>query len=94
MGVIGLLMMLVMVAVFSMAFAFAIPLVVDGSPPVEALKLSFSGCWRNLGALAVFGLIYILLGIIASLLFGLGWLLLVPVMVLALYCGYQEIYGD
>jgi len=92
---IGFLLMLVLMALVSMAFAFALPLVVlDGRPPVEALKLSFSGCWRNLGALAVFGLIYMLLVVIASIPFGLGLLILIPVTVLALYCGYREVYSN
>ncbi len=89
----GFLMVVALGTLVSMAFVFAVPLVVlDGQRPVDALKLSLAGCWQNLGALAVFGLIYILATVVAAIPFGLGLLILLPVTLLALYCAYQDLY--
>jgi len=59
---------------------------------VEALKASLSACWANLGALAVYGLLWIAFAIIASIPLGLGWLVLAPLMVLSTYAAYQDLF--
>ncbi len=59
-----------------------------------AMKTSLAGCWSNMGALMVYGLIYIGLAIVASIPFGLGWLVLAPVLVGSWYAGWREIFGE
>ncbi len=89
----GSLLVLLLAVLVIMAFVYAVPLVaLDGVALVEALKLSYRACWRNMGALAIFGLIYLVLGVLAILPMGLGLILLVPVSLLALYCSYDDIF--
>jgi len=80
---------------FTMAWWLATPLVVlCGAQPVDALKASFEASWKNLGALVIAGLVGIALSIVASIPFGLGWLVLMPVSVGANFAAWREIFGD
>jgi|SRR5688572_23501335 len=80
---------------FLMAWWFAPALVaLNRADALAALKASFDASWKNLGALAVFGLIFIGLAIVASIPFGVGWLVLIPVMFGALYASWREVYSE
>src|SRR5258706_2111859 len=58
-----------------MAIWFAPALVVfHNLGPVEAMKQSFTGCLRNVVPFLVYGVVMLLLGVLASIPFGLGWL--------------------
>jgi len=61
-------------------------------PPVEALKASLAACWANLGALAVYGLLWIMFAFIASIPAMLGWLVLAPLMALSTYAAYRDLF--
>ena len=77
-----------------MAQWFAPALVaLDGVSPWRAVVLSFKASLRNLGALTVFGLVTIPLAIAASLPLMLGWVILVPLLILASYCSWKEVFG-
>ncbi len=77
----------------AMAIWFAPALVMlNDLPAVAAMKLSFSGCLRNMLPFLVYGLIGIVLAIAASLPLALGWLVLVPLMVTSTYAAYKEIF--
>lgn len=77
----------------AMAFLFATPLVMlDKLSPVDSIKASFSACLKNILPLLVFSIIYILLAIAAAIPLGLGFLILIPVSILAMYCGYRSIF--
>ena len=67
-------------------------IVFRNQPPVEALKASLAACWANLGALTVYGLLWIGFAIVASILFGLGWLVLAPLMALSTYAAYRDLF--
>ena len=60
--------------------------------PVDAMKLSFRGCWRNMLPFLVYGVLCFLLAIVASIPAGLGWLVLVPVLAASAYAGYKDIF--
>jgi uncharacterized membrane protein len=62
------------------------------TPPVEALQLSWAASLKNLMAFLVFGLIYIVASIVASIPFGLGWILLLPVSMLAVFVSYRDVF--
>lgn len=80
-------------AIIMFGFIYATPLVMlDNSPPFEAIKASYSAGFKNVLPLLVFGLVYLLLAIVAAIPFGLGFLLLIPVSMLALYCSYKSIF--
>jgi uncharacterized membrane protein len=76
-----------------LGFIYATPLVMLGNmAPVESIKASYSACFKNILPLLVFGLIYLLLAVIAAIPIGLGFLILIPVSILALYCSYKSIF--
>ncbi len=85
-------LLLLLPLVLAMWFATAL-VALQPMPVFEALRTSYRGCWRNLAALSVFGLIMIPLGLIAVLPLGLGLLVLVPVTLAANYRGYVDIFG-
>jgi uncharacterized membrane protein len=78
----------------AMAYWFAPALVVlDAEEPIAALKKSFMGCWINVLAFLVYGLIYIGLAIVASIPFGLGWFVLGPMIAGSCFAGWRQIYS-
>ena len=93
MGFGGLLLILILAAVYSMAMWFAAPLVLfAGVAPIEAMKLSFKAVLANWLPVLVFGLLVIVLGLVASIPLLLGWLLLMPVLFAAMYVSYKEVF--
>jgi uncharacterized membrane protein len=92
---VGALLFLALWLPVMMAAWFAPALVMlGGVEPLAAMKLSFSGCLKNIVAFLLYGLIGILLAIVASIPLGLGWLILVPVSVATVYASYCDIFED
>jgi uncharacterized membrane protein len=92
-GMVTLLAVLALLVPVAMAFWFAPALVaLRDVPPVEALKASFRACLRNLLPMLVYGVIYIAAAAVASIPFGLGWIVLLPLLVLTIYTSYRDIY--
>ncbi len=90
---IALLVAMLLFVPLLMAFWFAPVLVVRHElPAVEAMRLSFTGCARNLLPLTVYGLAAGGLSILALLTLGLGFLVLSPVLVASVYAAYKDIY--
>jgi hypothetical protein len=84
---------LVLAFLFAMAFWFAPALVVlRNFEPIEALKASWSASWANVGPFLIYGLLWIVAAVVASIPFGLGWLVLIPLTVLGMYVAYQDIF--
>jgi uncharacterized membrane protein len=76
-----------------MAYWFAPALVMlDGMTPVAAMKLSFTGCLRNIVPFLVYGLASFGLALIAILPFFLGLLILSPILMASMYTAYRDIY--
>ena len=89
----GSLLIGVLMAPLLMAMWFAPALVFfNGMAPVDALKASFSACAANWLVFLVYGVILLVLSFFAALPVGLGFLVLVPVMVGALYASYRDIF--
>jgi len=92
-GMLAVVVGLALGAVFGMAFWFAPALVVFRNvAPIEALKQSWSATLGNIAAFLIYGVIWIVAAVVASIPFGLGWLLLIPLTMLAMYCSYQDIF--
>ncbi len=86
---------LVLGAMILMAFWFAPALVaLNREAPFAAVKKSLRGAWNNIGALMIYGLIYLGLSIVASIPFMLGWLVLGPVFVGSMYASWREVFGE
>ena len=78
-----------------MALWFAPALVVlRGLAPAAAVKESFLGCLKNIVPFLIYGLVMVVLGIVAAIPLGLGWLVLGPVAIASVYTAYRDIYGD
>jgi uncharacterized membrane protein len=89
----GLVMTLFMMPLL-MLFWFAPALIVlhDDVGIIEAMKLSFLGCIKNVLPFLIYGLVGLLLMILASIPFGLGWLVLGPVLFGTIYASYKDIF--
>lgn len=89
----AVLVFLLLLVPVAMAVWFAPSLAtLNDVPPVDAIKLSFEGCLRNIAAFLVYGILLFVLAIVASIPFGLGWLVLFPVTAGSIYAAYKDIY--
>jgi len=89
-----LVMMALLLPVF-MAMWFAPALAVFHElGPAEAMKASFVACLKNVVPFLLYSVILFLLAFVASIPFGLGWLVLGPTMAASLYTGYRDIFFD
>ncbi len=78
-----------------MAYWFAPALVLfRGDEPFAAMKASFAAGMRNMPPFLVYGVVGLALAIAASIPFGLGWFVLVPVYAASLYATYKDIFGE
>jgi uncharacterized membrane protein len=59
---------------------------------IEAMKTSFSGCLKNLLPFLIYGVVMLLLSVLATLPIGLGWLILGPMLSASVYTSYRDIY--
>lgn len=89
--VLALLMLGLLPVVMALWFATA-RVALDGLSVRSALSSSLLACWRNLGALTIYGLWMLLLGLLALLPLGLGLLILLPLGLLANYCAWKDIF--
>jgi len=95
MGLLSLLVLLVLLTLATMALWFAPALVVfRGVAPLDAMRVSFSASLKNLMPFLLYGLLYIVAAIVASIPFGLGWLVLLPVVMLTTYVSYKDVFGS
>lgn len=93
-GLFAVLLVFGLGALATAALWFGPALVVfRGLPAIEALRESFAASMMNFVPFLVFGLIYLVAAIAASIPFALGWLVLVPVSLLAVWVSYQDVYG-
>ena len=60
---------------------------------VDAMKLSFVACLTNMLPFLLYGFIFMVLLIIAIIPFGLGLVLVVPLMMTSLYTSYVDIFS-
>lgn len=94
-GLLALAVVLALLVPVAMAFWFAPALVaLRDVAPVQALKSSFSACLKNILPLLVYGVLYLVAATVASIPFGLGWILLLPLLVLTVYTSFRDIYGE
>jgi len=91
----GVLVFAVIVLPLVMSIWFAPVLVVEGKlSPLDAMRLSVTGCLRNIWPLTVFGLLLLVLFVVATLPVFLGWLVVGPIMNASLYASFRDIYTN
>lgn len=84
---------LVLFSVLLMSMQFAPMLVFFRNiAPVAAMKLSLRAFTRNVGAMFVYGMSFMLLAILASLPMMIGWLILLPMVFTSLYASFCDIF--
>jgi uncharacterized membrane protein len=90
---IGMLLVMLGGIAISMGFFFAPALVMlDDIAPVDAIKTSFSACLSNILPMLLFGLIFVVLAFLSLVAMGLGFLILIPVSIVTIYCAYKSIF--
>ncbi|HUR88500.1 MAG TPA: BPSS1780 family membrane protein [Ramlibacter sp.] len=94
-GALSVLVALALTFLMSMALWFAPPLIVfDGLTAQQAVKASWSASRANIAPFTIHGLLWIVAAIVASILLMLGWLVLVPLTMLAMYFSYRDIFSS
>lgn len=89
-----LLILLLLLMPLTMAMWFATALVLfDNLQAWQAFKISYRGCMANLMPFLVFGLIGMVLCVVAAMPLGLGLFLLVPVLFATGYTSYRDVFG-
>ena len=89
--------------VLLIVFALIIPLmmgmwlapaliVLRGLGPVAAFKLSFKACLINFVPFLLYGVIGLLIAIVATIPFLLGWLVAMPVFAISIYTTYRDLF--
>ena len=87
------LVFLTLITVLTMAVLFSPALILfHDIEPVEAMKLSFRACMANMSALTWYSVILSVLGLIALIPLGLGFLILGPVIIISIYTAYRDIF--
>lgn len=89
----AMLIMLVLMVPLVMAVWFAPALVIfHNVAPLSAMKASFAVCLRNMVPFLVYGVILFVLSVIAAIPLGLGFLVLLPVLIGAHYASYVDLF--
>jgi uncharacterized membrane protein len=86
---VGLMLPLAMAVWFAPAFV-----VLDEESALQAMKLSFSACMLNLLPLTCYSIVLLLMTLLVALTFGLGFLVVVPVLVGSVYAAYCDITSN
>lgn len=90
---ISLLLQMGVSSVVIMAFFYATPLVVfEGLNPDDAILTSLQACLKNILPLALFATMVVGLGVLATFAFGLGYLVLIPVLTSASYASFRDVF--
>lgn len=93
--VLAFLIMMALMLPVMMAVWFAPPLVMfHEQGAVDAMKNSFFACLKNIVPFLVYGVILMVAAIVATIPFGLGWLVLGPTMACSLYAAYRDIFFE
>jgi uncharacterized membrane protein len=88
------LLMFIIAALVCMALWFAPALIaLDGAAPLEAVKLSIAASLKNIMPFLVYGILSLVAAVLATIPALLGWIVLLPVMVLTVYVSYKDVFG-
>ena len=90
----GLVFVFIVGILLAMLFFYAPALILlRNMGVIAAIKTSFSAALNNLLPFILFLVIYAVLSVIAAIPFGLGFLVLLPVVMAASYCSYRDIFA-
>ncbi|MDE1461446.1 BPSS1780 family membrane protein [Spartinivicinus poritis] len=83
----GLLLPIIMMVWFAPAL-----IILNNFDAWPAMLMSFKGCLRNILPFIIYGVLMLVMAIIAVIPLGLGYLVLMPVMYASIYTSYKSIY--
>ena len=90
----ALLVALALALPLYMALWFAPSLIVfNNLKPFDAMKKSFVACLKNIVPFLLYGVIMLVLGTLATIPLGLGFLVLGPVAIASIYTGYRDVFS-
>ncbi|MFZ2266380.1 MAG: BPSS1780 family membrane protein [Azonexus sp.] len=93
--IVPILVACLLIVPLAMAVWYAPALVVfHQQTPFEAMKASFFVSIKNFLPFLVYSLVIIVLAILASLPFFLGWLVLIPVLQASIYVSYKDMFTE
>ena len=87
--ILALMLPLVMATWFAPAL-----IVLHGMGVAAAMKSSFVACVKNILPFLLYGVLALIAAVVASIPFGLGWLVLAPVLTASVYTSYRDIYFE
>lgn len=87
-----LVVMALMIPVLMLVWFAPALITLQGVAPVDALKMSFFGCLRNIVPFLVYGLVGMGLFIVGAIPLFLGWLLVYPLFLCSIYTAYRDIF--
>lgn len=91
----GLLIAVALIIPISMAAWFAPALIVLHKVPViQALKMSFEACLKNIVPFLIYGIVLSVLFLVAIIPLGLGMLVAVPMFYASIFVAYKDIFVD
>lgn len=91
--VLAVLIALALLLPLYMAMWFAPALIVINDFKIfQALKTSFFGCLKNILPFLIYGVILFVFLVIAAIPFGLGLIIMFPVMIASIYASYRDIF--
>jgi uncharacterized membrane protein len=77
------------------AYWFAPALVIMHDMPAgDAMKHSFFACFRNFFPFVIYGIVILVLAVVAAIPIGLGFLVLIPMTIAGVYVSYREIFTE
>lgn len=89
----GPLVLMALMLPLMMGLWFAPALVVlHKMPAYDAMKLSFSGCLANMIPFLIYGLVLLVLMMVAAIPFFLGYVILFPVLFISQYVSYKDVF--
>lgn len=62
--------------------------------PLEAMRMSFVACLKNIIAFQIYGVTLVVLIVLAAMPYGLGLFVLVPTMFASIYVSYRDIFRE
>jgi uncharacterized membrane protein len=93
--VVGMLVCSLLMVPLMAAYWFAPALILmHDMAPLAAMKASFSASMRNILPFLVYGLVMLVLAIVALIPFGLGMIVWIPLTIASTYAAYRQIFTE
>ncbi|MCX4028884.1 hypothetical protein H0A36_05880 [Endozoicomonas sp. SM1973] len=88
----GLLFLALLLPIVMMVWFAPALVILNDFNAWPAMVMSFQGCLRNILPFIIYGVLMLVMAIIAAIPLGLGYLVLMPVMYASIYTSYKSIY--